>query len=192
MNFCTATQTSFSNADLLQLHQWQLWLNERGATWPRLPPPLAERCRVAFCATEGNPSQLQRDVTTALAALGLKPREEVRTAQGYSIDAVVHVNGRDVAVEVDGPYHFVGHSPTGATVLKRRQLHVAGWPLLSVPYWEWGALDNDAAGRREYLLRGLAEAGAQAKGGAVAGAGGTAEGDNNDWECVTRRRGHRP
>jgi hypothetical protein len=61
-----------------------------------------------------------------------------------------------VAVEVDGPSHFVGHSPTGATALKRRQLRAAGWPLLAVPYWEWAALDG--ARRLEYLRRGLAEA----------------------------------
>ena len=98
-----------------------------------------------------------------LAALELQPREEVRTSQGYSLDAVVRVDGRDVAVEVDGPSHFVGHAPTGATTLKRRQLRAAGWPLLAVPYWEWAALDG--AGRREYLRQGLAEAMAGAGGG---------------------------
>ena len=39
----------------------------------------------------------------------------MRTAQGYSLDAVVVVAGREVAVEVDGPSHFVGRVPTGAT-----------------------------------------------------------------------------
>ena len=160
MNRCTAAQASFSVSALRQLHQWQLWLDERDATFPRQPPPFAERCRAAFCAEEGSPSRLQRDVTSALAALELQPREEVRTAQGYSLDVVVRVDGREVAVEVDGPSHFVGHSPTGATLLKRRQLRAAGWLLLAVPYWEWDALNG--AGRREYLLRGLAEAGAGA------------------------------
>jgi hypothetical protein len=107
-------------------------------------------------------------VTSALAALGLQPREEVRTAQGYSIDAVVRVGGRDVAVEVDGPSHFFGRSPTGATALKRRQLSAAGWLLLAVPYWEWDALHG--ARLREYLLQGLAEAVATAGGGGDGGA----------------------
>ena len=48
--------------------------------------------------------------------------------------------GREVAVEVDGPSHFFGRTPTGATALKRRQLRAAGWALLPVPHWEWNAL----------------------------------------------------
>ena len=62
--------------------------------------------------------------------------------------------GREVAVEVDGPSHFVGRSPTGATALKRRQLRAAGWALLPVPYWEWNALGSKAA-KEAYLQGGL-------------------------------------
>ena len=41
---------------------------------------------------------------------------------------VVTAEGIKVAIEVDGPSHFVGSSgqPTGATMLKRRQLRAAG------------------------------------------------------------------
>ena len=85
------------------------------------------------------------------------PPKEVRTPQGYSLDAVVSVDGLEVAVEVDGPFHFIGREPNGRTILKRRQLLAAGWPLLSVPYWEWDPL-TDAAARRKYLERGLADA----------------------------------
>ena len=51
----------------------------------------------------------------------------------------------------------MGRTPTGATVLKRRQLRAAGWPLLPVPFWEWDALKTKAQ-RHEYLLLGLARA----------------------------------
>ena len=52
--------------------------------------------------------------------------EEVRTRpQGYSLDAAVMHGGREVAIEVDGPSHFCGRTPTGATALKRRQLRAA-------------------------------------------------------------------
>ena len=42
---------------------------------------------------------------------------------GYQIDLVVTYDGLKVAVEVDGPSHFLGDSeqPNGATLLKRRQ-----------------------------------------------------------------------
>eukprot|EP00964_Phaeocystis_antarctica_P155812 scaffold125150_cov64-Phaeocystis_antarctica.AAC.1 len=149
-----AAERGFVSEALAQLHQWQLWQEERGAAWPPLPPELAERCRAAFCQEEGAPSRLQRDVAASLSALGLAPREEVRTSQGYSLDAVVSHGGREVAVEVDGPWHFLGRTPTGTTALKRRQLRAAGWALLPVPYWEWNALDSKAA-KQEYLRAAL-------------------------------------
>ena len=127
--------------------------------WPPLPAKLVTQCAVAFHATPNHRSQLQRPVADALRALGLDPREEVRTAQGYSLDAVVCVRGVQVAVEVDGPSHFVGRTQklTGATALKRRQLHAFGWPLLAVPYWEWERLRGRGE-QLEYLQRQLHEA----------------------------------
>ena len=147
---------------LRQLHQWQLWLElERaGEGWPMLRADVRERCRAAFVAEAPRPSLMQRQVAVALAELGPCVTEEVRTAEGYSIDVVVATpDGRKVGVEVDGPSHFVGasHTPTGATLLKRRQLRAAGWTLLSVPYFEWAELNvpGDAEAqrlrRREYL-----------------------------------------
>ena len=132
-----------------------------------------QRCRDAFCQEEGAPSRLQRDVAASLRALGLAPREEERTSQGYSLDAVVSHGGREVAVEVDGPSHFFGRTPNGATALKRRQLRAAGWALLPVPYWEWDALDSEDA-KQAYLraaLEGLGqEAAAVVARGAAVGA----------------------
>ena len=67
-----------------------------------------------------------------------------------------------MAVEVDGPSHFWGRTPTGATALKRRQLRaarvgVAAGALL----WEWDALGSSKAAKEEYLraaILGLSEA----------------------------------
>ena len=87
------------------------------------------------------PSQLQSDVVRAIRTHGGHVKEEHRCeASGYSIDALVTLkNGKRVAVEVDGSSHFVGRSqqPTGATVLKHRQLRHFEWRLESVPYFEW-------------------------------------------------------
>jgi len=47
---CTSAEHAFTPKELCQLHQWQLWLDERGAPWPSLPQPLAERCHAAFAA----------------------------------------------------------------------------------------------------------------------------------------------
>ena len=153
---CLLFEQAFSPSELCQLHQWQLWRDERSADWPPLPPSLAQRCRDAFGEGGSRPSQLQSQVADALRAMGLQVQEEVRTSLGHSLDAVVLVDGREVGIEVDGPSHFVGRTPTGSTALKRRQLKAAGWTLLPVPYWEWAEVgrSNPQARRRlrfEYL-----------------------------------------
>ena len=151
---CAAAEEDFLRRELRQLYQWQLWRDECGGEWPGLPEAFHERCRAAFLSGSSVESQLQTQVVTRLSAIGLEPRTEVRTPHGYSLDAVVHFEGRDVAVEVDGPTHFVGRMPTSVTALKRRQLRAAGWALLPVPYWEWDALGSQAA-KQEYLKRAL-------------------------------------
>ena len=89
------------------------------------------------------PSQLQSDVVRGIRSYDVLVEEEHRCkVSGYSIDALVTLNnGERIAVEVDGPSHFVGrsHQPTGSTLLKHRQLRYFGWRLESVPYWEWDA-----------------------------------------------------
>ena len=97
-------------------------------------------------------------MVASLRELGLTWREEASTQQGYSLDAVVLHGRREVAIEVDGPWHFCGRTPTGATALKRRQLRAAGWALLPVPYWEWDALGSNAAAKQEYCRAALRSA----------------------------------
>ena len=66
------------------------------------------------------------------------------TKSGYRLDAVVEVNGKQVGVEVDGPYHFIGRQPKGRTVLKHRQVpNLDDISLVSVPYWEWNKAKHD-------------------------------------------------
>ena len=149
---CAHFEAAFSIEDLRQLHQWSLWREERGERWPALPESLRHACLDAFIEEEGRPSQLQSDVVRYIRSRvggmgggrgvgGAQVREEYRCrASGYSIDALVTLSdGKKIAVEVDGPTHFLCHSqrPTGATLLKHRQLRYYGWRLESVPYWEW-------------------------------------------------------
>ena len=138
---CAQFETFFSNAALSQLHQWSLWREERGALRPGLPDSLLQDCRNAFVAEEGRPSLLQSNVVRELRSRVAHVEEEHRCeTSGYSIDALVTLkDGKKLAVEVDGPSHFIGrlHQPTGATLLKHRQLRYFGWRLESVPYWEW-------------------------------------------------------
>ena len=89
-----------------------------------------------------------------LDALKLKPQMEVCAADsGYSIDIVCEFEDEKVGVEVDGPQHFLwaSRTPSGATLLKRRQLQQQGWQLLPVPHWEFEDADNKHA----YLMGAL-------------------------------------
>ena len=133
-------------------------------------------------------------VSACLGRMGLEPKEEKRIPEGYSIDITVEWGGETIAIEVDGPSHFMGAGRlvTGSTALKRRQLRRLGWKaragcccgghsswcelllwrqVLSVPFWEWGATKT-ADDRREYLERGLREAEKDAKQAADPSGGG--------------------
>ena len=77
---------------------------------------------------------------------------EAGTNSGMRFSARRGSGGRDWAVEVDGPKHFLASgAPTGGTLLKRRTLQLLGHALVSVPYWEWAACRG--AGEREQYLR---------------------------------------
>ena len=119
------------------------YAGERGCSDALPGAALLARCAAAFRATEVTISRLQQQVAETLTSLGLSVQEEVVIEEGYSLDLVVDCGGEQpVAIEVDGPSHFVGRAPTGATLLKRRQLQHLGWHLVSVPYWEWDALNH--------------------------------------------------
>jgi len=155
---CDALAHEFSSNNLRQLHQWRLWYASERACSDALPETaLMARCDAAFRATEAQPSRLQRDVAKALASLGASVQDEKVLEEGYSLDLVVDCGGEElIAVEVDGPSHFVGRVPTGAMLLKRRQLRHFGWRLVSVPYWEWDELNHsdklkERAQRAAYL-----------------------------------------
>ncbi len=96
-------------------------------------------------ATQIQVSLLQRDVAECIKRLGhVYVQEAVDAKSGYTIDVLV--DGK-VAVEVDGPSHFLAGSktPSGSTLIKRRHLNMLGYKHVAVLYWEWDAL----AGVRE-------------------------------------------
>mmetsp|Transcript_10748 Transcript_10748/g.16452 ORF Transcript_10748/g.16452 Transcript_10748/m.16452 type:complete len:596 (-) Transcript_10748:67-1854(-) len=128
-----------------QLHQVVLWVSKEHERKSPINDDFAEMCLSSFTENPTNPSELQKDVALLFRSLGLEVRDEaVCQYTGYSIDAIVTTKyGNEIAVEVDGPTHFVGFLPTGATMLKRRQLKKLGkMPLLSIPYWQWNKLGS--------------------------------------------------
>mmetsp|Transcript_46900 Transcript_46900/g.150909 ORF Transcript_46900/g.150909 Transcript_46900/m.150909 type:complete len:185 (+) Transcript_46900:237-791(+) len=102
-------------------------------------------------------SRLQRSVADSLATVRYGFKEEyLEPRTGYSLDLALPSSR--VAVEVDGPSHFLlpdgrgVRKPNGPTLLKRRLLAAAGWRVISVPFYEWDGL-NTADERQAYLER---------------------------------------
>lgn len=141
----------FTAKELVQLWQWHLWQTKENFNHG-LPDTLREQCHRAIVATATTISTLQKDVVSQLVSMGLDPREEYLTPCGYSIDALVEVNSMHIAIEVDGPSHFIGRKPNGATLLKWRQVSgIDKILLISVPYWEWNELGKDPNRKQQYL-----------------------------------------
>ena len=120
----------------------------------------------------------------ALASLRVSYATERMLESGYSVD--FSLPEQRVAIEVDGPSHFLsvaetgaetdggGKSgggkdggkggggkggggawvPTGATLLKRRQLRALGWRVLPIPLNEW---PRGPRARQSYLAGRLAQ-----------------------------------
>ena len=141
----------FNVEDMVQLYQWHLW--QTGEKYNEgLPTFFEDKCRGAFLSMDFTSSSLQKDVLMELDSMGLKPVEEYLTPSGYSLDALIEINGTQIGVEVDGPYHFIGKTLDGSTLLKQRQiLSIDKLPLVSLPYWEWNELGTDRDRKQQYL-----------------------------------------
>ena len=111
-------------------------------------------------ATIARTSGLQRSVATALAAIQPGFEEEhLEPRTSYSLDLALPSSR--IAIEVDGPSHFLQpddrgvRKSNGPTLLKRRLLAAAGWRVISVPFYEWNGFAT-ANGQQTYLERAVA------------------------------------
>jgi len=134
-----------------------------------LKETLGPGCHAAFVRRSKTVSRSQQQVRQTLQGMHLWVEEEVVCPRsGYSIDMWVHnspvlqqtgnaswLGDKDGwAVEFDGPTHFlVCRAPTGATLIKRHHLHLLGYTLVSLPYWEWDSVFGAHVGASEHYLR---------------------------------------
>jgi len=146
--------TSAGQKSLSRLHQWNLWQTKEKMR-PGLQSRLQNKCYSSFIYTEIHSSFLQSEVALTLSSIGIVPEEEVLMDSGYSVDALVTVDGKTIGIEVDGPSHFIGESksPLGSTILKRRQVQsIDGIELISLTYWDWRKIKFSTA-KKQKLLR---------------------------------------
>ena len=153
-----------------QLHQVHLWLLDSQLPTPGeglsgvLTPQQLEQCRGSWeqqqtATAKQEASQLQQSVFAALLQLPSdtwqqQPQPEQPTAdKACLIDiAAVTASGVKVAIEVEGPQHYVqpNRTLTGTTQSRNRALAARGYAVVSIPYWEWAALRS--TGQQEQYL----------------------------------------
>ena len=102
-------------------------------------------------------SRLHADVSACLRRMGVAHANERWCERAErSIDIAIDGAGTPVALEVDGPSHFLQDGrQDGSTQLRNRMLAAHGWRVAVVYYRAWNALKTDAQ-REEYLRRLLA------------------------------------
>jgi hypothetical protein len=103
-------------------------------------------------------SRLQAAVSDCLTRMGVAHANERWCERAErSIDIAIEGGAVPIAVEVDGPHHFLqdGRS-NGSTMLRNRMLAAHGWRVVVVDYRAWEVQQTPE--QREEYLRGLLEA----------------------------------
>eukprot|EP00808_Paulinella_micropora_P012063 g19425.t1 len=150
---------------LTQLYTVKLALkHEHPKSGLNLPAPIDEACSSLQISLHDRieSSVLHMEVSNSIDSLGLSHINEDSTT-GLSVD--IALPDHKVAIEVDGPSHFLTGSADGVenryigtTILKQRLLQKMGWKVISIPYFDWAALGGSNE-RTSYLQQKLQKAG---------------------------------
>mgnify|MGYP001807604013 CR=1 FL=1 len=157
--------------NLQQLHQVHLWLLDSQLPTPGqglsgvLSQQQLQQCKDAWeqlvaVRAKQQVTHLQRSVFAAVQLLPVgtwqqQPQLKQRSPDGaFSIDIkATTAAGVELAIEVDGPSHFIqpGNTLTGGTQFRNRALAARGYVVVSIPHCEWDAL-RGAEQNQQYLL----------------------------------------
>ena len=146
------------------LHARQLYLAyqmaavERPGLLPAPDPELLAAARKSwFDAVGDSSSRLHEQVSACLARMGVTHANEHWCERAERcIDIAIEDSGARVALEVDGPHHFLQDGrQDGSTLLRNRMLAAHGWRVVVVDYRLWQQPQTEAQ-REEYLRRLLA------------------------------------
>ena len=119
-----------------------------------LPRPAPQgRATSRAAGSPASASDFHRDVANTLDRLGADHVVEGATDDGlFRVDCLL--TDRRVAVEADGPSHYLAdRAPTGKTRLRRRLLEARGLRVVSVPGFDWPYFETDDA--KDAYLAGL-------------------------------------
>ena len=139
-----------------QLYQvYQTAAVERPGLLPSPNPELLAAARKSWIdGTVDTASKLHADVSACLTRMGVAHVNERWCDKAErSIDIAIE-GATPVAVEVDGPYHFLQDGrQDGSTLLRNRMLKAHGWRVVVVDYRDWRSQRTEA--QREAYLRSL-------------------------------------
>jgi len=151
---------------LYQVHAWLLDCQSAGGTGLLgccLTQQQLQECREAALSARQEaltPSDTQDQVMGVLQTLPARiwqqqPVSEQVTADGLFVVDIVAVTaaGTRLALEVDGPQHFLrpGFTRTGPSQFRDRSLAARGFKVAVVPFFEWYALQGPMQ-QQAYLL----------------------------------------
>lgn len=164
---CREVWGSLGAQEKMQLHQVHLWLRHlnQDEAVPGLKGVLS-RDQLSECAklwhadTKAAPEPLwtqhhvfglllQLPASTWQQAPALEQRAGSVGAMGHFIDiAAVRADGKRLAIEVDGPKHFIRPSNRvdGPTQCRNLLLELKGWTVVSIPYFEYQIQSADQPG----------------------------------------------
>ena len=142
-----------------QLYQaYQAAAVERPGLLPTPDPELLAAARQSWInGMSETSSKLHDQVSACLARMGV-PHANERWCERAErlIDIVIEGAEARVALEVDGPTHFLQDGrQDGSTLLRNRMLAAHGWRVVVVDYRVWTGLQTPSQ-REEYLRRLLA------------------------------------
>jgi hypothetical protein len=107
---------------------------------------------------ENRTSRFHAEVSACLTAIGVAHSNEQWCERAERrIDIAIDGAGAPIALEVDGPSHFLQDGrQDGSTQLRNRMLAAHGWRVVVVDYREWIKVKTQAQ-REEYLRHVLAQ-----------------------------------
>ena len=152
----TASWDAEARLHARQLYQvFQTAAVERPGLLRALEPELYDVSRQSWIeGMDDWSSKLHADVSTFLTSMGVEHTNERWCDRAErSIDIAIEGEGAPIALEVDGPTHFLQDGrPNGRTGLRNRMLAAHGWRVVVLNHRDWESLDADSQ-RKEYLRR---------------------------------------
>jgi hypothetical protein len=157
-----STLDRFNDSELSQLAQSMLFARADGTELPEVPQNLLGKMNLAM-KRDNKATKSQEEIFQLLGALGVPCELEVspvpNTDMGGMLAIDVACKEEKIAIEFDGPWHFlnelgsgkVSQTENGTTRAKRQFLENLGWTVINIDYRDW--IKAKSSGNEKHWLR---------------------------------------